>query len=304
MDRNFKENLPPKFTRNVTELYGAKGEKWIANLPSTVDEICAKWSLEIERIFPNLSFNFAAACFDGSGTKFVLKIGVPENNSSVLYEKRALRAFAGNGAVKLLKFDAHYCAMLLERAVEGKTLHEVCGEDYGKAVEIAIDVMRKLPRNPADKNKFINLETWIKGLDRAFILNFEPEKTAKAKMFFAELVEPFEKKILLHGDVHFDNILSAKREPFLLIDPKGIIGEIGYEIAVFLNDLADWTSHLKNQKRFLENAVESFAKAFNADAKKLRKWAFAFAVLSAWWMMEDFGSNKEKDILRAEIWDV
>ena len=154
------------------------------------------------------------------------------------------------------------------------------------------------------KSKFINLETWIKGLDRAVKLNFQPEKVARAKMFFAELVEPIEKKILLHGDIHFDNILSAKREPFLLIDPKGIIGEMGYEIAIFLNDLADWTSHLKNQKEFLDKAVEKFAKAFNIDEKKLRKWAFAFAVLSAWWMMEDFGNNKEKDILRAEIWDV
>ncbi|MEO6590004.1 MAG: aminoglycoside phosphotransferase family protein, partial [Pyrinomonadaceae bacterium] len=174
----------------------------------------------------------------------------------------------------------------------------------GKAVEIAIEVMKKLPRQPANKNEFINLESWINGLSRAVESNFETKKVAKAQKFFAELVEPFEKKILLHGDVHFDNILSAQREPFLLIDPKGLVGEIGYEIAVFLNDLADWCSHLKNQKEILAQAVENFAKAFDTDAKSLRKWAFAYAVLSAWWMIEDFGNNKEKDILRAEIWDV
>ena len=108
----------------------------------------------------------------------------------------------------------------------------------------------------------------------------------------------------VHGDVHFDNILSAKREPFLLIDPKGLIGEIGYEIAVFLNDLAGWTAHLSNQKQVLNFAVGRFSKAFAVSPQNLRKWYFGYAVLSAWWMMEDFGENCERELALADIWDV
>lgn len=304
MDKIHTENLPPKFIENISGLYGAKGEKWLADLPRIVNEISGKWSLEIDKVFPNLSFNFVASCIDKAGGNFVLKIGVPEKDSSILYEKRALEAFDGNGAVTILKFDGKLCAMLLERAIEGKTLSEVCGEDYAKAIEIAVEVMKKLPRNPPDKSKFINLESWINGLNRAAEENFALEKVGKARKFFAALVEPFERKILLHGDVHFDNILSARREPFLLIDPKGVIGEIGYEIAVFLNDLAGWTEHLPNQKEILASAVESFSKAFIISSSDLRKWAYAFAVLSAWWMMEDFGKDWEAQILRADIWEV
>lgn len=304
MSKDFIANLPEKFTRHIVNLHGAKGKRWLAALPLTAAEICGEWSIKIENIFPNLSFNFVAACHNTAGEKFVLKIGVPEKDSSIIYEHRTLQTFGGQGAVKLLKFDAKRCAMLLERAVEGKTLHEVCGEDYRKAVEIAVELMKKLPRNVPDKRRFINLESWIKGLRRAVKANFEPAKVAQAQKFFGELGEPFAQKILLHGDIHFDNILSARREPFLLIDPKGIIGEIGYEIAVFLNDLADWTSHLANRKKILDDAVKKFAAAFAVDAQSLRKWAFAFAVLSAWWMMEDFGENKPEYILRAEIWQV
>ena len=65
MNQNFNENLPAQFIRNITGLYGAKGKKWLAKLPESVDKICTKWSLEIEKVFSNLSFNFVAVCFDG-----------------------------------------------------------------------------------------------------------------------------------------------------------------------------------------------------------------------------------------------
>ena len=304
MKKNHPAHLPAKFTRNITGLHGAKGKRWLAELPRTVEAMLDKWELNIERVFPNLSYNFVASCAGKTGEKLVLKIGVPEKDSSLNDEKRALEAFDGNGAIKVLRFDRRRCAMLLERAVEGRTLHEVCGEDYRRAVEIAVEVMQKLPRQPPNKSDFINLENWIDGLTRAGKVGFESEKVGRAQKFFGGLNEPLEKKILLHGDIHFDNILSARREPFLLIDPKGVVGEIGYEIAVFLNDLAGWTAHLTDQKEVLTAAVEVFSRAFSVGAEDLRKWAYSFAVLSAWWMFEDFGANRRKDILRAEIWDV
>lgn len=304
MNKNLTKNLPARFKSNITGLYGAEGKKWLAELSLIIEEISAKWSLKIDRHFPNLSYNYVAICADETGEKFVLKIGVPEEDSPISNENKALEAFDGKGAVKVLKFDAKLCAMLLERATPGKILSEICGEDYKRAVEIAILVMKELPRNPPNKNEFINLETWIDGLNRAVKINFETEKVRKAQNYFSELIEPFEKKILLHGDIHYDNILSARREPFLLIDPKGLVGEMGYEIAVFLNDLAGGTLHLPDQKILLQSAVKSFSEAFKISQEDLRKWTFAFAILSAWWAVEDFGEDYDKQILRADIWDV
>ena len=296
------KNLPPKFIQNILGLYGAKGERWLEDLPGAIAVIADKWSLEIDEPFPNLSFNFVAPCSVPGGGKYVLKVGVPEEESPILFERKALEAFAGEGAVKLIKYDESLCAMLIERAVEGKTLSDVCGADYEKAVKIAVAVMKRLPRNPPDKTIFINLEKWTSGLNKAVKMGFEPDKVAEAQKYFTELAEPFEKKILLHGDVHFDNILSARRESFLLIDPKGAVGEIGYEIAVFLNDLAGWTKHLANQKQILSAAVENFSQSFAVSSENLRKWAFAFAVLSGWWMLEDFGKDWENSLACAKMW--
>lgn len=304
MNQNLPENLPERFKKNIIGLFGVQGEKWLADLPEITDEICDKWSLRINKVFENLSFNYVASCTDQTGEKYVLKIGVPEEDSPILNEKRALEAFDGKGAVRLLKFDEKTWAMLLERALPGETLGDICDEDYARAVEIAIGIMKELPREPVNKGDFVNLETWINGLNRAVKANFEPAYVAKAQTFFAELIEPFERKILLHGDIHFDNILSAKRAAFLAIDPKGIVGEIGYEIAVFLNDLEGWTADRDDQKEILRVALESFSKAFAISTQNLRKWVYSFAVLSAWWTVEDFGENKKENILRADIWDV
>ena len=42
--------------------------------------------------------------------------------------------------------------------------------------------------------------------------------------------------MLLHGDLHHDNILTATREPYLAIDPKGLVGNRAYDVtAAMLN---------------------------------------------------------------------
>ena len=75
MKKNHTDRLPAKFTRNITGLHGAKGERWLAELPRTVEAMLDKWGLNIERVFPNLSYNFVASCADETGEKLVLKIG-------------------------------------------------------------------------------------------------------------------------------------------------------------------------------------------------------------------------------------
>ena len=40
----------------------------------------------------------------------------------------------------------------------------------------------------------------------------------------------------MHGDLHHDNIVSAQREPWLVIDPKGLVGDPGYETGPFINN--------------------------------------------------------------------
>ncbi len=295
--------LPEKFTQNILDLHAKKGGQWLNNLPDLIAEISEKWSLSVKQPFPNLSYNYVAPCVCADGTQAVLKIGFGEEDSVIFSEAGFLKLLDGNGAVKLLRFDKDYCALLLERLIPGENLKRICQTDDEQATRIAIEIMRRLLCKPPETGEFPTLKNWMNGLQTAAKVNFAPRLVAKARNYFAELSDAPEQNLLLHGDLHHENILSAERESFLAIDPKGVIGDIGYEIGVFLNNQRRLIRTRQNLSQILAQRVEQFAQSFEIEPQKLRKWAFAQAVLSAWWVFEDTGTFSEKWTTYADIWE-
>ena len=295
-------NLPEKFIRLMTKARGAKGAEWLAELPVIIEEIEEKWSLKTGKPFQNLSYHYVAPCICAGGGEAVLKIGFPEKESPIINEARMLKLYDGNGAVRFLRLDKKRYALLLERLKPGETLKTACRKDDARAVEIYIEALRKIIRKPPGNHNFVLLDDWFKGFEKAKNTNFPAEAVKKARNFYDELKR--EQVFLLHGDFHHENILSATREPFLAIDPKGIIGEIGYEISVFLNNHVWWLASAPNTREKLNYAVRKIAEAFEIESQDLKKWAFAQAVLSAWWTFEENGESWENELAFAEIWEV
>ena len=301
MNENFMLNLPERFTKNTLDICGKSGEQWLNDLPRIIGELEENWSLKVENPFPNLSYNFVAPCICKDGA--VLKIALPLNNPEISGEAKFLQIKDGKGAVRLLKSDENRRAILLERLTPGKHLKEVCQTDKTKTVEIAIKIQREIIKKPPENSAFRRLEDWFKGFDKAAKTKFPREFIFKASEFYKEL-SCSSNKFLIHGDLHHENILSAQREPFLAIDPKSIIGDIGYEISVFLNNHLWWLASEPDLKEKLNYAVKQFSEAFEIEPQDLRKWAFAQIVLSAWWTFEDSGGNWETELAFAEIWEV
>lgn len=303
INKNLRANLPKRFTKNALDLCGKSGEQWLNDLPRIIGELEKNWSLKVEKPFPNLSYNFVAPCALNGGAKAVLKIALPLNNPEIFNEAAFLNISDGKGVVKLLKSDENRRAILLEQLAPGANLKEVCQTDEAKAVEIAIKTLREILKKPPENSAFRRLEDWFKGFDKAAKTKFPREFIFKASKFYKEL-SCSSNKFLIHGDLHHENILSATREPFLAIDPKGIIGDIGYEISVFLNNHLWWLASDANLKEKLNRAVLQFSEAFEIEPQDLRKWAFAQIVLSAWWTFEDNGENWENELAFAKIWEV
>ena len=301
--KNFTANLPRRFIKNALNLCGESGENWLNDLPRIIGEIEEKWSLKVEKPFPNLSYNFVAPCALNGGEKAVLKMALPLSNPEFFDEINFLKIAGGKGAVRLLDSDENRRAILLERLVPGANLKEVCRADETKAVEIAIEILRRILTKAPENSAFKQLEDWFKGFDRAAETEFPREFIFKADGFYKELSRS-SGKFLIHGDLHHENILSARREPFLAIDPKGIVGEIGYETSVFLNNHLWWLASKSDLKEKLNQAVRRFSEAFNVESQDLRKWAYAQIVLSAWWTFEENGENWENELAFAEIWEV
>ncbi len=305
MIENFIAELPKKFTRNTLDLCGETGERWLNDLPRLIEEIEGYWSLKTEKPFPNLSYNYVAPCICTDGGEAVLKIALPLKNPEIFNEARFLLMANGGGAVKLLELDESRRAILLERLSPGENLKEVCRDNATKAIDIAISIMRGLLKEPPPNSAFRGLDEWFNNFfEKAPKTNFPLEFQNKARGFYEELSSASELKFLIHGDLHHENILSAGRETFLAIDPKGIIGEVGYEIAVFLNNHLWWLASEKNLREKLNDAVQRFSVAFEIELSDLRKWAYAQMVLSAWWTFDENGENWQTDLALAEFWEV
>lgn len=304
MNKNFISNLPKHFGQHTLDVCGEQGEIWLNDLPEIIDELAAKWSLKVEKSFPNLSYNFVAPCVCTGGGGAVLKIALPLNSPEIFNEAKFLQMADGSGAVRLLEIDQNHRAILLERLTPGANLKEVCRDDDTQAVEIMIQILNRLLKETPENCDFQQLEEWFNNFfSRAEKTIFPREFTSKAREFFEQLNSASTQKFLIHGDLHHENILSAQREPFLAIDPKGIVGTIGYEISIFLNNHALWLASDANCLEKLNKSVHSFSKAFEIEPENLCRWAFTQMVLSAWWTFEDNEKDWKIAINRAEIWE-
>ena len=226
------------------------------------------------------------------GAEVVLKAGVP--NKELRTEAAALRAFNGRGSVRLLGADPDAGLLLLERLRPGAVLTALADEAHDDAATtIAAAVMRGLRRPAPPGHDFPTVADWGKGFARLrarFGGGTGPLPQARveeAESLFAELLASSAPAVLLHGDLHHDNILSAERQPWLAIDPKGVVGEPAYEVGALLRNLwPDRHAH-RNPARLLERRARQLAEELELDLARVRGWAVAQAVLSAVWSVED-----------------
>jgi streptomycin 6-kinase len=297
--------LPKGFVENTISLCGARGEEWLNELPNIIRTLETKWSIEAGKHFRNLSYNYVANAILPDGKSAVLKIALPLEDVEIFGEAAYLRAIDGRGAAKLFEFDEERQAMLLERIVPGANLKSVCRKDQAAAIEIAISVLKRILRPvPQDIDPFVKLDDWFHGLERAASTKFPPDYAERALQFYSELSADKKNTFMLHGDIHHSNILSATREPFLVIDPKGMIGHVGYDIGVFLNehhDLLEWNTRLEGK---LDRAVAQFAAAFELEETVIRKCAFCQMVVSWWWVFDEMPDTIGDESGLYDIWKV
>ena len=291
------------FCRTIRELYGAHGEAWLADLPALLARCARRWSLEIAPPFPNLSYNYVAPARRADGVELVLKAGPP--NPEMFTEIAALRCYGGRGIVRLLDADTDWGVLLLERLRPGTPLTGVTDDEA--ATRIAADVMRQLWQPPLPDHTFPTTMKWGAGLAR--LRNtfaggpgpFPADLVAFAESWYAEMAVAADLPVLLHGDLHHDNILRARRQPWLALDPKGVVGEPAYEVGALLRNPLPRLLAYPRPRRVLARRVDLLAEFFSFAREKIVGWGIAQAVLSAWWSYEDHGHGWESAVAVAQL---
>ena len=198
-----------------------------------------------------------------------------------------LSAFEGNGVVRVYEHAAG--AMLLERLQPGTSLVNMAfdGRDE-EATDIVADVIEQMAaRDVPDGCKTNAL--WARGFERYLTTDDEriPKQLVEsAQEVFSDLGTSQSRPRLLHGDLHHYNILFDSNRGWLAIDPKGVIGELEYEIGAVLRNPQE-RPDLFLPRPVIERRIRQLTDRLNLSYERTLAWGFAQAVLSAIWEIED-----------------
>jgi streptomycin 6-kinase len=300
--------IPERFVRTMIELHGDAGRAWLDGLPARIAEYESRWAIQVGPPFANLSYNYVAPAVRANGAQAILKLGMPQ--PELTSEIAALRLWDGHGCAQLIASDLDGGALLLERLLPGNMLLDLTDDD--EATRIAAQVMRALwrPAPPAPEDMvFPTTARWASGLRRLRAMYdggtgpLPEEMVTLAEALFAELLASCGAPMLLHGDLHHENVLAAKRAPWLAIDPKGLIGEAEYEVGALIRNPLPRLLALPDVTATLARRFDILAETLGFDRQRMIAWSYAQAVLSAWWRIEDHGHGWEPTIALAERLD-
>jgi streptomycin 6-kinase len=214
------------------------------------------------------------------GAPAILKIATSQEE----IDGAALMAWwAGDGAARVLAMEDE--ALLLERLPAGRSLADMArngSDDEATRILCAVGDKLHAPRAQAPPDSLYPMEVWFRALAPAAATHGGVLNPA-LKAAEALLAEPRD-ICVLHGDLHHENVLDGGERGWLVIDPKGVLGERGYEYATTLCN-PDEATALKPGR--LARQVAVVAEAARLEPERLKLWLLAHAGVSVAWCFAD-----------------
>ena len=269
-----------EFNQNVISIYGNEGKQWLNALPEITSKIAKKYDLSNLMPVNNMTFNYVASGYQND-KPIILKIGL--NSKELNKEAVCLKAFANHAAVEVIAADDNM--IIIQRAVPGNTLKDHFPSRETKATNILCSVIKELHKADVPKNhNFYSLHEICKILDRDLII--PNEILSKARHLRNKLLSSTKKQVLLHGDLHHDNILQ-NGDGWLVIDPKGFIGDPAFEPAAYLCNPIPELLQEDNASKIIANRINLCSAQLGIPKQRIADWLYAKSVLCWAWSLDD-----------------
>lgn len=282
-------SIPLRLQETVSAWEGAAGTVWLEALPQLVRDYLDRWQLTFERVFePGGQVSLVVYVRRADGSPAVLKLGLPSPESD--QEHAALAHWDGRGAVRLLEAAPGDQAMLLER-LHGEVPLLSLAE--GKAMLEAAGTLQRLWVAPPEGHAFTALPDHVAGLSRSLRRRRDLAATAELRPLLDEalatadgLLADDTEQVLLHGDFHHGNVLSAERSPWLAIDPKPLVGERAYDLAWLAQDRLETLAGVPGPSAAARRRLQRLSEAVDVDRDRLRGWTLFRTVEAGLWSLE------------------
>jgi streptomycin 6-kinase len=266
--------------------------RWLAQLPKLIDSLLTDWALTTTGPVLTGSNAVVLPVATDAGEPAALKVGWPHWEAE--QEHLALRLWDGRGAVRLLRADPRRFALLLERADHRSDLN---ARPVREACETVAGLYRLL-HQPAT-GQFVRLSTlsadWAERLGQ---LDDHPMVPRRLVQQAASLAASFASDsgtdgVLLHTDLHFDNVLGATRMPWLAIDPKPVSGDPCFEVAPLLWNRWPEVTAGGGVRAALLDRLFTVVDAAGLDEDRVRDWVVVRQMVNVLWELEASGSGRD-----------
>jgi streptomycin 6-kinase len=265
------------------------GAAWLDSLPRLAGDLAGQWGLTLEEPF-DTPHSLVVPAGDA-----VLKLNAPSHFEAD-HEADALAAWDGRGAVRLLARDDARRALLVERCRPGTRLWDAAAPD--QEAEVAAALLPDLAVRAAPGHPFRlaadEAARWTDEIPRRWDAGGRPFER-RLLDFAVDVLRatPAGGDHLANQDLHGGNILRAEREPWLVIDPKPLVGEPELDgVGVLRNAAVRGRSPVASARR----ALDALAAA-GLDRGRLHGWGVAHALAWGW---DDEGAWSPRSVAAAE----
>jgi streptomycin 6-kinase len=263
---------------------------FLDGLPGLVREVLADWQLSPDGPPRHGSAALVLPVRPPSGRPAVLKLAFPHDEA--VHEHLGLQHWHGNGAVELLRADPRRWVLLLER------LHP---EDLTslwdlEACEVVADLYARLhvPALPRLRRLSSYVERWTERLaglppDAPVPRRLVEQAVALGRGFVADDATDLR---MIHGDLHYENVLAGDRQPWLAIDPKPMAGDPHYELAPMLWNRWEEVLASGNVREAVRRRFLTLVDAAGLDEDRARDWVVVREMHNALWLLEDAAGGR------------
>jgi streptomycin 6-kinase len=278
-------------------LWGGResGIAWATSLPDMLGDYLDRWKITLEPTLPQLSMNLVLFGRSEVHGPVVIKTSPP--HKEITAEIDALRLHRSTRIVSLIDADPSVSIMVQRRILPGTTLRS-CVErgriTEREAATIAADVIQDYWIQPSADVPFITLEDWFRALyayrERHSTGNgpLHQRNVELAVQCADELLATLREEVTVHGDLHHDNILLDDEHGWTIIDPKGLVGERGYDIGQWMVNPVG-VDRNPDLPQITNDRLDWFSDLIGVERYRLWQWAMVQTVLGDCWNLESNG---------------
>jgi streptomycin 6-kinase len=251
---------------------------WRERVPELLEAAVARWGLTLGAAYPPGAAGHVVRATLADGAPAVLKLVFPHREAE--HEADALARWDGEGAVRLLAVDDEGWSFVMERCEPGELLAR---SEPDTALDVLVGILPRLwlPAVEPFRTLADEVAVWLDEIPGAWELAERPvdrsllDETMDALL---ELSSSQGEQVLLHQDLHTDNVLAAEREPWLVIDPKPLRGEREFSVAPIVRDYV-----LGHSQRAVVRRLDRLTSELDLDRDRARWWTIGQTVA---WMFD------------------